>query len=85
MSTTTRTDETATASQQVVRRVAAETGSEPTDLPPLFTVVDPDALDELVASVDQPAEFSVEFQYVGRSVRVRGDGTVEVGREETRG
>ncbi|WP_159901731.1 HalOD1 output domain-containing protein [Salinirussus salinus] len=55
--------------------VAAVRGVEPTRLPPLADVLDPEPLERLLASAatDPPAEVSVRFQYAGLVVRVTAD------------
>ncbi|SFS11522.1 hypothetical protein SAMN05216559_3885 [Halomicrobium zhouii] len=84
MSTTLGAVETASsesASQAVVAAVAAETGSDPMTLEPLYGVLDPDALDALVAG-DGPTTTAppvrVEFTYAGCAVSVTGSGAVDV-------
>lgn len=61
----------------VVEAVAQAKGVSPTDLEPLYTAVDPDALDGLLAS-QTATPLTVEFSYAGRRVRVANDGTVTV-------
>lgn len=61
------------ATTAVIEAVAAARGTEPTDLPTLYDVIDPDALDELFEAgggSDRP-ERCVEFAYAGCTVRVR--------------
>ncbi|MFB6303356.1 MAG: HalOD1 output domain-containing protein [Haloferacaceae archaeon] len=60
----------------VVRAVSAVEGVEPTDLPPLYEAVDPDALDRLVQSI-RSAGFVV-FSYADYTVAVHADDVVEV-------
>lgn len=66
----------------VVEAVAAVTGREPTDLPPLADRLDTDALDGLVAEEapgwDLPV--SVSFEYAGVDVTIHGEGDLEVRR-----
>lgn len=84
MSTTTGavgTAETELTSQAVVSAVAAETGTDPLELEPLYEVFDPDALDALLGwgesgTTSEPV--CVEFTYAGCGVCVTADGTVEV-------
>ncbi|MFC4552566.1 MULTISPECIES: HalOD1 output domain-containing protein [Halorussus] len=67
------------ASWTVVERVAAAEGVEPTELtPPLGTVLDPEALDELVASLPDSTDPAVTFDYAGYEVAVAADGSVSV-------
>lgn len=61
---------------EIVRRVAAAKGCRPTDLDPLSTVTDPDALERLLRSASDAA-FEVRFDYEDGRVVVAADGTVE--------
>ena len=69
-------------STRIVTRIAAAEGVEPTALePPLYDVVDPDALDRLVeSSADGPidADATITFTYHSYRVNVDGAGTVDV-------
>lgn len=69
-------------SSTIVRQVAAHEGVDPTDLePPLYDVVDPDALDALLDSSRTNAEsFSlcVEFDYHGYEISVQQDGEFQL-------
>lgn len=56
-----------TPAETVIRAVATATNTPPEDLPVLHHVLDPDALNELVASSD---DLVVEFDYAGVHVRV---------------
>lgn len=77
-------DMTDSASRRVVREVAEATDSDPSDLPPLYEVVDPDALDGLFRPRTAASETTdtgvagsgpvVRFSYAGREVSVRRDG-----------
>lgn len=61
----------------VVKMVADTEGVEPTALRPLYSAVDPDALDSLFESDGGPTfEGEVQFRYHGYQVSVRGDGRV---------
>ena len=64
-------------SEAVVRAVADAKGVSPLDVnPPLASVIDPDALENVVASMDDPASESanrVEFVYSGYTVTVTDD------------
>ncbi|MFB6087450.1 MAG: HalOD1 output domain-containing protein [Haloarculaceae archaeon] len=67
-------EETTTA--DVVGAVAAAVGTDSRSLePPLYEVVDPDAL-EAVLNAD--GAVTVKFEYAGRSVVAQSDGTVTV-------
>lgn len=64
-------------SSTVVEKVAAAAGQDPMTLnPPLYDVINPDALDMLCASASD--EFRAVFEYAGYLVTVHGDGTVDV-------
>lgn len=60
---------------RIVAAVSERTRSDPTQLDPLYDVIDTDALEVLVAG-----RFTgcVEFQYAGCFVTVEGDGRVRV-------
>lgn len=63
----------------VVEAVAAATDREVTALPPMFDVVNPDALDALVRSdgTSDP-DVRVSFPYAGTDVHVRSEGSIDV-------
>lgn len=68
-------------SQSVVAAVAAETGTDPLTLEPLYEVLDPDALDALFDANESEAASAVtrvEFTYAGCEVCVTGTGSVDV-------
>lgn len=69
-------------SSTVVQAVARYIGADPTGLEPLYQVLDPDALDQLVRSFRKrsgdSAEAEVHFDFEGCAVTVRPDGTVLV-------
>ncbi|MFA9427025.1 HalOD1 output domain-containing protein [Natronorubrum sp. A-ect3] len=62
----------------VVSAVGDAEGADPVDLPPLYNAVDPEALNDLFMSRANSAVGTVEFEYAGYIVIVRGEGTVEV-------
>lgn len=63
--------------ETVIEKVVAREKREPTELPPLADVLDPEALSTLVDSADgEPV--SVEFTYCGYAVTVDSAGTVDV-------
>ncbi|EMA40052.1 HalOD1 output domain-containing protein [Halobiforma nitratireducens] len=66
----------------IVSAVAEATGEDPCDLPPLARVIDPDSLNALLTAESATGDTSVRFQYVDRTVVVRGDGTVDVLEED---
>jgi hypothetical protein len=69
------------ASSRVVVAVAEATGTDPAELPPLYEVIDPDALDAVFgAGVDGTGgdrqwedDRELRFSYAGREVSVRSD------------
>ena len=72
-------DEVST-SERVIDAVADATDSEPTDVGPLYHVIDPDALDRLFSPTRRGGrtEGYVTFAFGGCDVMVRGNGSVEV-------
>ena len=64
------------ASEAVTEVVAVATNTSPTDLPPLYDSIDPDALNDVVRSLGD--EGRVVFPYFGCTVAVNGDGNLEV-------
>lgn len=75
-----------TVSERVVATVADVTDTAPVDLtPPLFSAVDPEALDAVVGSLGGESggpTGRVEFTYCGCDVTVRADGRVIVAAAE---
>lgn len=68
----------ATASETVLDAVAAAERTNPSDLaPPLYSVVDPEALDVLVESLSDRTGW-VEFVYRGHRVTIDGSGVIDV-------
>jgi len=67
-------------SSEVVSAVAAHEGVDETELPPLYDVIDPDALDALLSSVQTGGsdQASVDFEYAGYRVVVFEDRTVVI-------
>lgn len=67
-------------STTVVLAVSRARGVEPTELPPLAEVIDPDALDALFAPDGREAllDARVRFEFADRTVCVRRDGEVLV-------
>lgn len=60
-------------SETVVRAVSEATGAHPTDLRPLYEVLDPDALDSMLAGRQTGR---VQFEYAGHEVSVDEEGVV---------
>lgn len=77
MTTSTESERFSTA---VVEAVAERVGVEPANLePPLYTAVDPDALDDLLTSMTADGnDGAVSFSYLGFEVTVHDDGSVEL-------
>lgn len=70
-------------SSHVLDSVARSKGVDPTELPPLYEAIDPDALDALFGAParglgERPTPESVQFNYAGRVVVVRAADDVEV-------
>lgn len=70
--------EAASVGTAVVCATAAETDCEPTELPILSRVVDPDGLDQLLTRGNDSVRIS--FRYAGCQVLLKGDGTLVVSR-----
>jgi hypothetical protein len=71
----------ATPSSQVVEAVAREEGVSATELsPPLYDVVDTDALDELLSSdsTRESGSLRISFEYRGHDVSVESGDAIEV-------
>lgn len=64
-------------SRGVIEAVAWFQEVEPTDLPPLYQAVDPDALDALVESPKDGTR-SISFEYNGCEVQVTSDRTISI-------
>lgn len=67
----------ASPTERVIRAIAEQTGTSPLKLTPLYSVLDPDALDDLIRSVGDERTV-VQFQYCGYTVRITGDGSVDL-------
>lgn len=68
-------------SEKVVSAVAEETDSDPRTLEPLYSVIDPDALDTLFETDELGPRRSpsrITFTYSGCEIVVTGDGSVSV-------
>jgi hypothetical protein len=66
------------ASLRVLYAIAATRGVDPTELKTdLYSVIDPEALDRLVAQESTTLQ-SVTFEFEGHTVMVRGNGQVVV-------
>lgn len=70
-------------SMQVLETIAEAEGTDPEQLTPLYSAIDPDALDALidVRGTSQTGVDRVVFSYEGYTVTVTGDGRVDVASE----
>lgn len=70
---------------QIVNAVADETGRDPNTLPPLYDVVNPDALQTLLTrppSMSREADdVEVTFEFADCTVTASGDGGIDVSTE----
>lgn len=64
------------ASEVVYTAIAELTDRSPMELAPLASVIDPDALDAIVASGTSAGSFHVSFEYSGHWVTVTTDEVV---------
>lgn len=81
MSPTINTGEMAAISERVIEKVAAVTGTDPLEMEPLYSRVDPDCLESLFDDRTVPESRNqghVAFPLDGCQVVVEADGTVEV-------
>lgn len=63
-------------SQRVIETIAEKAGRSSMELPCLYDVIDPEALDRLISSTNSAG--SVTFQYNGFVVTVDGDGRLGI-------
>lgn len=69
------------ASESIISAVANAKAVSPLDLPPLYSSIDPDALDAFVASLNDTRgerEGAVTFEYDSYEVTVTGNGDVSL-------
>lgn len=74
-------EHTRPASEAIVKAVATATGIDQLELPPLHSVIDPDALDALFDSPTRRASkqrLVLTFEYADCRVSAKAHGTVEV-------
>ncbi len=64
-------------STEIIRKIAAVTGEEPTELPPIYDTIDPEALDKIVNSVASE-DFEIEFVYGDYRVMIDETGVVTI-------
>lgn len=63
--------------ETVIEAVAEREGMDPVDLtPPLYDMIDPDAVNELLASIpdEHRADVELTFTYSGYQITVQGNG-----------
>lgn len=66
-----------TVTEKVIDTISTAEGESPIELtPPLYDVVDPEALDVVAESIGP--EGTVTFEYCGHEVRVDGDGEISI-------
>lgn len=70
-------------SSAVVTAVAEAADRDPAAIDPLYNYVDPDAIDTVVGSAALPAELDLQFRFADYRVRLQGDGTVTVHRQQS--
>lgn len=73
-------------STAVVSVVSEITENSATDIPPLYDVIEPDALDQIVS--EQPSgrycsEISVEFVYLAHTIHVTSSGVIKANPPDT--
>lgn len=74
-------NQTRTATEAVVTAVATAAGTDPLELPPLWSVLDPDALNGFFTSSTTERdhdESTITFEYVDHIVTANGHGTIIV-------
>lgn len=72
-------------SESVVMAVANAEDVSPLDLPPLYSAIDPDALDAFVGSVSSTRgepDLSITFPYSNYDVTVTGTGSISLTKAE---
>ncbi|APW98375.1 hypothetical protein CHINAEXTREME_11495 [Halobiforma lacisalsi AJ5] len=62
----------------IVTAVADTKGVDPTELPPLYYAIDPDAIDQLFQSQVQNESLRVQFTFAGCDVTISSDRQVTV-------
>ena len=63
---------------EIIERVAEASDVDPCELPPLYNVVDTDALETLIDADPETEEVRVSFDYGGYRVSVTGSGAVSL-------
>lgn len=67
------TEPAETVGEALIRAVASTADTEPLGLPPLASVVDPDALDTLISTVN--TDCCLSFVYDDHAIEIEADGT----------
>jgi len=75
MRTTGRNDELCT---EIAETVAEAADVDPLELDPLYDVVDPEVIEELLKTPSVAEESSITFTYTGHQVTVEGEGVILV-------
>lgn len=73
--------ETDSATEAIVMTVAGHAGIRPNALEPLYSVVDPEALDRIIRSVaarSSPGNAEIIFRYQGYTISAYSHGAIEV-------
>lgn len=66
------------ATRAVIEAVAHERERDPTELPPLYHTIEPDALDGIISPAGDPQDIQLTFNYAGCEVTVTGEDAVTV-------
>lgn len=70
-------DQYESPSEAIITAIAAKERVPETNLPPLYSQVDPDALDTLVADQSNDS-IQISFTYSGYTVRIRDSEVIEI-------
>lgn len=65
-------------STAVISALAAISDTDPLEIEPLYTGIDPDALDSLVSKKPATGDVEIAFHLHGHSVRVKSSGSIEI-------
>jgi hypothetical protein len=65
-------------STEIAQTVAEAVGVDPLELDPLYDVVDPEVVEQLLDTPQVSEESSITFAYAGRQVTVAGEGVIHV-------
>jgi hypothetical protein len=68
-------ENTESPSRTIIHRISEVTDQNISQLPPLYETIDPDALDNLLNSIEGNDTFvSIEFTYAGEQISIDTDG-----------